>query len=139
MSTTSSRFGTPTKALPPLVEVIAYLDGTDPNTWWAGPTFRSPCGTRHCVLSHVEARWGMTAFDEFESTYATSYRIGSFVNDKPTDAYPQTHPKDRVLAFLRAMLVGDEMTTMESMEAEYEAYLAAEAQDVTAPDRTETA
>lgn len=60
----------------------------------------------------------MAGLEEFEWLYSSSYRIGAFVNDQPTPAYPQAHPKDRVLAYLRAMARGEELTTEESMEAD---------------------
>lgn len=109
--------------LPPLAQIVEHLAATDPESWWTGPTFRSPCGTRHCVLAHIEAEWGTAGFDEFESRYATSYVIGATVNDAPSDRYPQAHPKDRVIAFLHAMGRGEEPTTPESMEAEYQSFL----------------
>jgi hypothetical protein len=102
--------------LPPLPDIVAFLESTSRESWWAGPTFRSPCGTRHCVLAHIERRWGAAGMDEFEATYSTSYVIGAAVNDCASDRYPQEHPKGRCVAFLRAMLAGEELTTVESME-----------------------
>lgn len=106
----------PGRVLPSLAEIIDFLDATTPESWWAGPTFRSECETKHCVLSHIFEEWGSAGFDEFEDRYSTSYFIGGAINDKPSEAYPQPHPKDRVVAYLRAMLAGTEMTTHESME-----------------------
>lgn len=106
-----------TSTLPPLAEVIAFLAGTDPDSWWAGPTYRSPDGTQHCVISHVFEQWGAPAAEEFESRYSTSYAIGS-ANDGTNPRYPQHHAKDRVLAFLANLAAGFELTTHESMNLE---------------------
>lgn len=108
----------PGRVLPSLADIIAALDATATDSWWEGPTFRSPCDTKHCVLSHIFEQWGARGFDEFEDRYATSYVVGGAVNDKVSVAYPQAEPKDRVVAYLRAMLAGDEMTTHESMDAQ---------------------
>jgi hypothetical protein len=102
--------------LPPLPEIITWLESTPDDSWWEGPTFRSPCGTKHCVLSHIHRRWGGNGMDEFEERYSTSYMIGLRVNDGPSEAYPQGHPKDRALAYLRAMEAGRELTTHQSMD-----------------------
>ena len=107
--------------LPPLQMIIDHLKTTDPDTWWAGPTFRSPDGTQHCVLSHIAERWGMDALDEFESTYSTSYVIGAAINDQPSDRYPQEHPRERCVAYLEAMLRGDEDDVNTSMDRQYAA------------------
>lgn len=113
----------PDSALPGLAEIIAYLESTDPDTWWAGPTFRSvpdEAGVvRHCVISHVFEKWGPGSAQEFESRYATSYRVGADVNDGPSARYPQATPKDRVIAFLHALAAGDELSTAESMEVDW--------------------
>lgn len=106
----------PGRVLPPLADIIDFLNATAPQSWWAGPTFRSECGTQHCVLSHIFEKWGSAGFDEFEDRYSTSYVIGGVINDKPSEAYPQAHPKERVVAYLNAMLAGVEMTTHESMD-----------------------
>lgn len=104
-------------SLPPLVDVIAFLESTDPDSWWAGPTFRSPDETQHCVLSHIFERYGPEAMRTFEEVWSTSYVIGA-VNDGKYPSYPQEHPKDRSLAFLHALAVGTEQTTVESMNAQ---------------------
>lgn len=106
------------KHLPPLRDIIEMLRATDVDSWWEGPTFRSPDGTKHCVLSHVFEAYGSDGFMDFEERYATSFYIGAEINDKPSQRYPQAHPKDRVIAYLEAMERGDEMTTHESMDAE---------------------
>lgn len=108
------------QALALLDRVESMIKATSPESWWEGPTFRSPCGTKHCVLSHIAEQFGMDVMDEFESTWSTSYVIGAAVNDRPSDRYPQSHPKDRVLAFLANLRSGAELDTQSSM-AECEA------------------
>jgi hypothetical protein len=103
---------------PSLAEVIAHLETTDPDTWWPGPTYRSPDGTQHCALSHIETRWGMDVMDWFEDRWSTSYVIGA-VNDGTHPGYPQAHPKDRCLAYVRALADGSELSTPDSMELQY--------------------
>lgn len=95
--------------------VVGVIEGTDPDTWWAGPTFSSPCGTRHCVLAHVFYLLGDQVLDTFENVWSTSYVIGAGVNDQASDEYPQLHPKDRVLAFLADLRAGRALDTDTSM------------------------
>lgn len=101
-----------------LDQVEAVLVATDRDSWWEGPTFRSPCQTKHCALSHVADQLGMEVMEMFESAWSTSYVIGAMVNDKPSSRYPQQHPKDRVLAFLVNLRSGVELDTQTSMEIE---------------------
>jgi hypothetical protein len=100
------------------VDVIAYLESTDPGSWWPGPTYRSPDETHHCVLSHIFERYGSAAMGEFEERWSTSYVIGN-VNDGGHPGYLQPDPKDRCLAFLYALATGAEETTVEMMEAQW--------------------
>jgi hypothetical protein len=106
-----------TDTLPGLDAIIDFLGGTDPATWWAGPTFRSPDQTQHCVLSHVFERWGAEGMNEFEERYSTCFVIGGAVNDRVSEKYPQPHPRERVIAYLRAMQRGAELTVYESLDA----------------------
>lgn len=108
-------------ALQLLDKVEAMIAATDPDSWWEGPTFRSPCGTKHCVLSHIADQLGMEAMEAFEDLWSTSYVIGAAVNDKPSDRYPQSHPKDRVLSFLANLRSGVELRTWEGMERDAQA------------------
>lgn len=108
-------------ALQLLDQVETVVRATSPESWWEGPTFRSPCGTKHCVLSHVADQLGTDAMERFEMLWSTSYIIGAEVNDKPSDRYPQEHPKDRVLAYLANLRTGaeeDVVTYMERMWAQ---------------------
>jgi hypothetical protein len=107
------------EALELLDEVIEMIRGTYDDTWWEGPTFRSPCGTKHCVLSHIAEHMGMDAMERFEDTWSTSYRIGADVNDQQSERYPQLHPKERVLAFLDNLRTGVEDDVQTSMWKSY--------------------
>lgn len=111
-------------SLPPFPEIVEHLTATDPDTWWAGPTFRgtdADGATCHCVLSHVFERWGSRAMGEFEERFSTSFVIGR-VNDGEDPRYPHATAKERCLAFLADLAAGDELTTYESMEAEFTIY-----------------
>lgn len=119
--------GTPPSKHPGLSDVIAYLDSTDPESWWPGPTYRSPDGTRHCALSHIEVQYGMPVMEWFESRWSTSYMIGS-VNDGNDKGYQQESPKERCMAYLRALADGSELSTEEVMEQEYWRWFSNEAQ-----------
>ncbi len=106
--------------------VIALIDATDRDAWWEGPTFRSPCQTKHCVLSHVAEQLGMAAMDRFQNEWSTSYVIGAQINDKPSEQYPQAHPKDRVAAYLQNLRNGTEKDVQVST---YETFIHHEQQD----------
>lgn len=97
-----------------LHRAIALLEATDPESWWPGPTYRSPCGQYHCALAHIEAAWGMDEMERFEGEWANSYMIGG-VNDGKNPDYPHPTPKERVLAYLNALADGDEPSIHESM------------------------
>jgi len=99
-----------------LDRVETLLTATSPDSWWEGPTFRSPCGTKHCVLSHIADQLGMDAMDAFENYWSTSYVIGAAVDDQPSDRYPQAHPKDRVLAYIANLRTGIELDTWTSID-----------------------
>ncbi|OZE35670.1 MULTISPECIES: hypothetical protein [unclassified Rhodococcus (in: high G+C Gram-positive bacteria)] len=112
----SAALASDAEAMKLLADVTELVRATDPDSWWEGPTFRSPCQTKHCVLSHVADVLGMDAMDQFESTWSSSYVIGAGVNDKPTEKYPQSHPKDRVLAFLENLRTGAEEDVVTGMD-----------------------
>lgn len=111
--------------------VIAYMEATDEDAWNLD-TVRSKDGTKNCFFGHLfnmsadedraNALWGL-----FEDLYATTYMVYP-VNDGENPRYPQATPKQRILAYLRALAAGEELTTQQSMQAQYELYLAEEAQ-----------
>lgn len=108
------------EAMALLERVTRLIAQTSRDDWWEGPTFRSPCGTKHCVLSHVAEAFGTQVMEEFEATWSSSYVIGFRVNDKPTARYPQRHPKDRVMAYLHNLATGEEPDLHESMWRDYQ-------------------
>lgn len=114
------------KQLETLDTVITYMEATDEDAWNLG-TVRSKDGARNCFFGHLfnmspdedraNALWNL-----FEELYATTYRLYG-VNDGTNPRYPQETPKQRILAFLRALQAGDEMTTEQSMEECYRLHL----------------
>lgn len=114
-----------------LAPVITYMEATAEDSWNVD-TVRSKDGSRNCFFGHLfnmapdEARanalWGM-----FEDLWSTTYRIYP-INDGTDPRYPQETPKQRILAYLRALQSGDELTTEQSMEACYQLGLAQEAE-----------
>jgi hypothetical protein len=112
--------------------VIAYMEGTAEDSWNLD-TVRSMDGTQNCFFGHLfnmspdedraNALWAM-----FEDLYSTTYVIYP-INDGSNPRDPQQTPKQRILAYLRALQAGDEMTTEQSMEAQYQHYLAGAATD----------
>lgn len=119
------------EVLADLRALIAYLE-TTPEEAWQADTVRSGDGTRNCFFGHLHA-WGggdtrgSALWDAFEELWSTTYRIYP-VNDGQDPRYQQPTPKQRVLAYLRALAAGDEPTTHQSLEAEYQAHLEAEHQ-----------
>ena len=67
-----------------------------------------------------------SVWDVFESSWSTSYVVYP-VNDGANPRYQQPTPKQRNIAYLRALAAGEEDTTMVGMQKEYEAILAREA------------
>lgn len=112
--------------------VIAYMESTAEDAWNLD-TVRSKDGTRNCFFGHLynmspdedraNALWAM-----FEDLYATTFVIYS-INDGSIPRYPQETPRQRILAYLRALQAGDEMTTEQSMEAQYQLHLTGAAAD----------
>jgi hypothetical protein len=110
--------------------VIAYIESTAEEDWNVD-TVRSKDGTKNCFFGHLfnmtpdedraNALWGM-----FEDLWSTTYRIYP-INDGTNPRYPQETPKQRILAYLRALQTGDEKTTEQSMEECYQLSLAEDA------------
>jgi hypothetical protein len=110
--------------------VIAYMEATDEDAWQVD-TVRSADGATNCFFGHL---FNMGGTDErgsalwggFESTWASTYRLFP-INDGTDPDYPQTTPKQRVLAFLHDLNSGAVMTTPQQMEEDYNHFLAEEA------------
>jgi len=126
-----------------LDDIIGMVEATAEDAWQVD-VVRSEDGSRNCFFGHLHAyasqraahlaadsippffrerRPDLTAqdvfasavWDWFESAYATTYAIYP-VNDGQNPSYPQSTPRQRVLAYLRALASGDELTTMEAMD-----------------------
>lgn len=110
-----------------LDSVIAYMESTDEAAWRVD-TVRSADGTTNCFFGHLfnmggNDERGSALWNWFEEMWSTTYRIYP-INDGDNPDYPQATPKQRVLAYLRALADGTEMSTAESMEACYQFSLA---------------
>lgn len=112
---------------------LAHLEST-PEDAWQVDVVRSADGSRNCMFGHLyqfsydhpsvaalthEQRelFASRMWDAFEQSWSTTYRIYP-VNDGTYPGYDQATPKARVLAYLRALQAGEELTTMQSMDAE---------------------
>ena len=134
---------------------IAYLETTAEDSWCTD-VVRSPDGAANCVFGHlfqyatdhtrtIELLAGThgqvgrngrrmdpaevfanAVWNVFEERWTTTYVLYR-VNDGENPAYSQPTPKQRVIAFLRALAAGEEDTTLVGMQKEYEAILALEA------------
>ncbi len=106
---------------------IAYLETTTDDEWQTD-TVRNQDNSKNCVMGHL-VNWaygkdynGNVApiWDWFEESWATTYMVYP-VNDgqSPTwmnHGYDQVTPKARVIAYLRNLLDGRELTTYEIMD-----------------------
>lgn len=131
-----------------LDDIIAMVEGTAEDAWQVD-VVRSRDGNRNCFFGHLHAYGTRLAahlpadtvpaffrerlpevnasdyfasqlWDWFECAFASTYAIYP-VNDGTNPRYRQPTPRQRVLAYLHALATGDELTTMESMGAEFAA------------------
>lgn len=119
-------FGPDEESRARLADFITYLEATSPEDW-CEDVVRSQDGAQNCALGHVfewgrargdgSDRAGSRAWDWFEGAWSTSYAVYP-VNDGENPDYPQATPKERIIAYCRALLDGTELSTMESMEFE---------------------
>lgn len=103
--------------------VIAYMEATDEDAWRT-ETVRSADGSTNCFFGHLfnmgaDDEQGSALWNWFEELWATTYMVYP-VNDGQHEKYQQKTPKKRMLAYLRALADGTEMTTEQAMEAEYQ-------------------
>lgn len=138
---------------------IAYLE-TTAETAWCTDVVRSPDGAANCVFGHLfqyatdhaattelpagtHGRTGRggkpldpaevfanAVWNVFEERWSSTFFVYR-INDGEHPGYPQPTPKQRVIAYLRALAAGEEDTTLESMDRqarEIEAHEAAQAQ-----------
>lgn len=120
---------------------LAYLESTSEDAWQVD-VVRSSDGTRNCMFGHLY-QWGSDhpsvaqldlksrerlashLWEAFEQLWATTYAIYP-INDGKNSRYPQPTPRQRVLAYLKALQRGEELTTMQAMEQECERHQAAQ-------------
>lgn len=107
--------------------VIAYMEGTAEESWRTD-TVRSADGSTNCFFGHLFSMGGndergSALWNWFEEAWSSTYRIYP-INDGDNPDYPQATPKQRVLAYLRALADGTELNTADSMDAYYQMVLA---------------
>lgn len=112
---------------------ITYLESTPDNSWQID-VVRSADGTCNCMFGHLyqfttdhqlaageslkaAERFASHVWDAFESSWATTYKVYP-VNDGTDADYQQPTPKARVIALLKALADGTQLTTMQIMEAD---------------------
>lgn len=105
-----------------LEAVIEHIEATAEDSWCQDVVRTTGGQERNCFFGHL-FNMGETEgdsnriWDWFESRWATTYIVYP-VNDGEHPDYRQATPKQRMLAFLRALESGDEDDTMTSMEKE---------------------
>ncbi len=106
---------------------IAYLEATTDDEWYVDKV-RNADNTQNCVMGHL-INWVhgkdytgniSPVWDCFEEMWATTFMIYP-VNDGESPSwmnhrYDQATPRERVIAYLRNLAAGDELTTMQVME-----------------------
>ena len=119
--------------------IIDHVADTEIDAWQCD-VVRSADGTRNCFFGHLfqwaedtairfapgvdPETWANRVWEAFEERWVTTYVIYP-VNDGTNPCYVQDTARDRIVAFLGALRDGRKMTTIESMDAEYERYCVA--------------
>ena len=103
-----------------LADFIPYLEETKKESWCTD-VVRTKDGKSNCLFGHLSNFCGhhpeenvSEDFDWFENLVTTSYVVYP-VNDGQDERYPQSTPRERCIALMRAILDGDEPTTWEGM------------------------
>ncbi|WIE80938.1 hypothetical protein [Curtobacterium sp. MCSS17_016] len=112
-----------------LEQVITHIEATDEASWCTDVVRTAEDG-RNCFFGHLfnmgaDDQEGAAIWDWFECRWMTTYGMYP-INDGRNPRYPQPTPKQRCVAALHALRDGTELTTMESMDQEYEHHLAME-------------
>lgn len=102
-----------------ITEIINYMKKTPENSWCTN-VVRSKDWKSNCFFGHLHAMCSNDEeatfnWDMFEEQWATTYMIYP-VNDWENPKYQQATPKQRVLAYLKALKNWEEKTTYELME-----------------------
>jgi len=111
-----------------LNNIISYLQNTTPEDWCVGRV-RTKGNKQNCLLGHLhnygggdEGHGGFIC-DMFEEFYATTYMFYS-INDGEHSDYPQKTSKDRIIAYIKDLRDGKQMTTGQMFEEEMKEYKA---------------
>ena len=109
-------------------EIIDYMEST-PEESWCTDVVRTD--NKNCFFGHLfsmgkDDKEGNELWGMFEEGWATTYMIYP-VNDGENPKYQQATPKQRVIAYLKDLRDGKEMTTHQSIDHEMELYRQQEA------------
>lgn len=102
-----------------LQDFIDYLERTEESQWCVD-IVRSKDQEKNCLFGHLfnfagDDKTGSFYWDYFENAYATTCMVYP-VNDGNNQRYQQPTPKQRCIAYLKAIQSGEEETTYECME-----------------------
>lgn len=109
-----------------LGKIIQYLENTKAEEWCVD-VVRTKGNTQNCLLGHLhnygggdEGKGGFVCgmFEEFYATTYMFYRI----NDGEHPKYQQETAKDRIIAYLKDLKSGDELSTGQLFEQEMREY-----------------
>lgn len=104
-------------------EIIDYMESTPEESWCTDVVRKE---NTNCFFGHLfsmgkDDREGNILWGGFEESWATTYMIYP-VNDGQNPKYQQPTPKQRVIAYLKDLRDGKEMTTYQSMDYEAKLY-----------------
>jgi hypothetical protein len=109
--------------------IIAHMEATTEDSWQVD-TVRSKDGSTNCFFGHLFAmapddEHGSELWHGFENLWGSTYVVYP-INDGTNPRYPQTTPKQRILAYLRDLRDGKAKTVPQMMEEDYQFWLAGE-------------
>lgn len=109
---------------PTIDQIISYMEGTTEESWCMD-VVKTKDG-RNCFYVHLfdlggGDNGGSGLMNLFEKVFATTYMLYP-VNDGEDPNYPQSTPKQRVLAYLRDLRDGKAKTTQDLWAEEAAAY-----------------
>lgn len=109
-----------------LKDFVEYLETTTEDSW-CKDVVRNRNG-QNCLFGHLSNFCQhkpddniTNDFDWFENYVASTYMIYP-VNDGSSEKYTQSTPKQRCIRYMADILSGDELNTIESMDACWKAY-----------------
>ncbi len=93
-----------------LANIIAYVKATNEDEWCTD-VVRNSDGA-NCLFGHISKMDGTDraygeSWDWFEETWGTTYYVYP-INDGSNPKYPQSTPKQRITAYLEALMSGEE-------------------------------